>query len=76
MTESDFATLQRRYPTGRHEVVVTDTGIAVDRWVIPPMEALIVTLEPNNGDWTLTDDGGELIAEGSTVDEIVNAASV
>jgi len=40
------------------------------------MEALIVTLEPNNGDWTLTDDGGELIAEGSTVDEIVNAASV
>ena len=77
MSPADLETLQRRWPSGRHEIIPTDApNVVVDRWHVPTFGgALFITLEPC-GTWTLVDDAGELIAKAATVDEIINAASV
>lgn len=80
MSRSDLEALRERWPTGWHSTLTTDDGVAVDTWNVPSASydldlslALIVTLQPN-GEWTLTDDAGRLIAKRETVEEITAPA--
>lgn len=77
MTESDFATLRQRYPSGWRETATTDDGISFDQWLVPSasagdddLPALLVTLQPS-GTWTVTDAMGRLIKAGTSAAEVL-----